>query len=83
VNRSDGHQIVTGKAKFGLDIRVPGMLYAVMERCPYFGGRVACFDGSKALAVSGVKHVVPITSGIAGGVAVVADHTWARKTGAG
>jgi isoquinoline 1-oxidoreductase subunit beta len=81
VNRSDGHQIVTGKAKFGLDIRVPGMLYAVMERCPYFGGRVASFDGSKALAVSGVKHVVPITSGIAGGVAVVADHTWAAMKG--
>jgi len=81
VKRSDGHDIVTGRAKFGFDIRIPGMLYAVMERCPYFGGKVVSFDAAKALAVPGVRHVVPIKSGIATGVAVVADNTWAAMRG--
>src|SRR4051812_36847337 len=81
VKRRDGHDIVTGQAKFGFDIRVPGMLYAVMERCPYFGGKLVSFDPSKALAVPGVRHVVAIRSGITGGVAVVADHTWAAMRG--
>ncbi|HEY7095885.1 MAG TPA: molybdopterin cofactor-binding domain-containing protein [Terriglobales bacterium] len=79
--RSDSQAIVTGEAKFGLDMRVNGMLYAVMERCPYFGGRLASFDASKTKAVPGVRNVIAIESGIAPGVAVVADHTWAAMRG--
>jgi isoquinoline 1-oxidoreductase beta subunit len=81
MRRVDGRAIVTGQALYGLDVRVPGMLFAVMERCPCIGGKVASFDASRALAMPGVRHVVPITSGIATGVAVVADHTWAAMEG--
>jgi isoquinoline 1-oxidoreductase beta subunit len=79
--RVDGKAIVTGQAVYGLDARVPDMLFAVMERCPCIGGKVASFDASKALAMQGVRHVVPITSGIATGVAVAADNTWAAMQG--
>jgi isoquinoline 1-oxidoreductase beta subunit len=79
--RVDSKAIVTGQAVYGLDARVPDMLFAVMERCPCIGGKVASFDASKALAVAGVRHLVPITSGIATGVAVAADHTWAAMKG--
>ena len=69
--------IVTGKAVFGLDTRVPRMLFAVVARCPVPGGTVRSFDDAAAKAVRGVRHVVRITSG----VAVVADTTWAALQG--
>lgn len=81
VKRMDAPAIVTGKAVYGLDARVPGMLVAVMERCPHLGGKLKSFDATKALAVPGVRHVVPIRSGIFGGVAVAADNTWAAMKG--
>ena len=81
LKRVDGPAIVRGSAAYGFDVRVPGMLVAVMERCPYLGGKVRSFDGARALAVAGVRHVVPIQSGIATGVAVVADNTWAALQG--
>jgi isoquinoline 1-oxidoreductase subunit beta len=81
VKRTDGPAIVRGGARYGIDVRVPGMLVAVMERCPSLGGKVASFDGSKALAIPGVRHVVPIKSGISTGVAVAADTTWAALKG--
>jgi isoquinoline 1-oxidoreductase beta subunit len=81
VKRLDGKPIVTGTAKYGLDVRLPGMLYAVMARCPYIGGSVESFDPSQALKISGVRHVVPIKSGISTGVAVAADNTWAALKG--
>jgi len=81
VKRTDGPGIVRGEAGYGIDVRVPGMLVAVMERCPYLGGTVAGFDGGRALAVPGVRHVVPIKSGISTGVAVAADNTWAALKG--
>lgn len=81
LRRTDGLAIATGTAQYGIDVRVPGMLFAVMERCPYIGGKLAKFDAAKTLAVPGVRHVVPIQRGIAGGVAVVADHTWAAFRG--
>ncbi len=68
---------VNGKAGFGLDVRRPGMLYASLERCPVFGGKVASFDGTKAKAVAGVKQVVQISNG----VAVIADNTWSAMQG--
>jgi len=81
LKRIDGHGIVTGQAVYGIDVHVPGMLYAVMARCPFVGGKVASFDATKALAVRGVRHVAPVKSGLATGVAVVADHTWAAMKG--
>jgi isoquinoline 1-oxidoreductase beta subunit len=75
--RLDTPAKVNGSAKFGIDVRLPGMLYAVAERCPVFGGKMASFDTTAAKAVPGVKHLVPITSG----VAVVADNTWSANQG--
>jgi len=75
--RLDTPQKTNGRATFGIDVRLPGMLYAVAERCPVFGGKVKSFDAAAAKAVPGVKHVVQIGSG----VAVVADNTWAANQG--
>ncbi len=68
---------VNGRAQYGIDVRQPGMLYAVVARCPVFGGKVASFDAAKAKAAPGVKHVIQISSG----VAVVADNTWTAMEG--
>jgi isoquinoline 1-oxidoreductase beta subunit len=81
MGRIGGSEIARGQSIYGFDVRVPGMLVAVMERCPVLGGKLARFDGAKSLAVPGVRHVVPIQSGISGGVAVVADNTWAAMKG--
>lgn len=75
--RLDTPAKVDGSARFGIDTRVPGMLYAVVARCPVFGGKVSSFDGKDAMAVPGVKRVLPISSG----VAVVADNTWSAMQG--
>lgn len=58
--RVDTPLIVAGRAVYGLDARVPGMLYAVIERSPVFGGKVKRFDAARAKAVPGVRHVVEI-----------------------
>jgi isoquinoline 1-oxidoreductase beta subunit len=58
--RVDGPKIVVGAAKYGVDTKLPGMLYAVTARSPVFLGKVKKFDGSKALAVGGVKKVVEV-----------------------
>ncbi len=75
-----------GAAKFGTDSRVPGMLYAVIARCPVFGGKAAKFDAAKAKAVPGVRDVLqidPVGPGAfsAGGIAVLADNSWAAIEG--
>src|SRR5216683_8402161 len=75
--RLDTPDKVNGSAEFGIDIRRPGMLYAVVARCPVFGGKVASFDATKAKAMPGVKNVIQISSG----VAVVADSTWTAMQG--
>lgn len=75
--RLDNPEKVNGKAVFGIDVTVPGLLVARVLRCPVFGGKVASFDDSKAKAVDGVRQVVPISSGIA----VVADGFWPAKLG--
>jgi isoquinoline 1-oxidoreductase beta subunit len=78
--------IVTGSTTYGLDMRIDGMLSAVIERAPTFGGRVRSFDSSRALGVPGVRHVVEVKplrnpAFMAGGVAVVAESTWAAMKG--
>jgi len=75
--RVDTPDKVSGAAVFGMDVRVPGMVYAAVARCPVFGGRVKGFDPAPALAVPGVQRVVQISSG----VAVVAAGTWAAFQG--
>jgi isoquinoline 1-oxidoreductase beta subunit len=77
VARLDTPDKVTGRGIYGLDVKVPGLLVATVQRCPVFGGKVARFDASKAKAVKGVRHVVQISSG----VAVVANSYWAAKKG--
>ncbi len=75
--RMDTPGKVSGKTTFGIDVKVPDMLYATLQRCPVFGGKVASFDASKAKAVPGVRQVVQTPSG----VAVLADNTWAAMEG--
>jgi isoquinoline 1-oxidoreductase beta subunit len=76
--RIDVPEKVNGKAIYGMDVRVPGMLVASIEKCPVVaGGKVKSFDATAAKAVPGVKHVVQVTSG----VAVVADTFWAALQG--
>jgi len=84
----DGRDIVTGKAQYGIDTRLDGMLYAVVARPPVYGGKVASYDAAETLKVPGVVHVVEIESSPSpaqfnplGGVAVVARNTWAAIQG--
>lgn len=74
-----------GSAIFGLDIQMPGMLYASVERSPVFLGKVASFNDEKARAVPGVKAVVKTQRNVWGhvreGVAVVAESYWASEQG--
>ena len=87
----DAADIVHGRARYGLDQRLPGMLFATIERPREFGATVAGFDAGAARAVAGVKHVVELAPAtpsvtkaharIAGGVAVVATTTWAALEG--
>ncbi|HWY44613.1 MAG TPA: xanthine dehydrogenase family protein molybdopterin-binding subunit [Candidatus Sulfotelmatobacter sp.] len=76
----------TGKAVFGIDSHPPGIQYAVIARCPVFGGKVKSFDAAKAKAIPGVKDVIAIDAVgegafTAGGVAVLADNSWAAMQG--
>jgi isoquinoline 1-oxidoreductase beta subunit len=80
----DGHDIVTGHARYGIDTRLDGMLYAVVARPPVYGDKLASFDASAAEKMPGVVKVLtldatPPPSGFQplGGVAVVADNSWA------
>jgi isoquinoline 1-oxidoreductase beta subunit len=77
IPRLDTPAKVSGKAEFGMDVRLPGMLTAAVARCPTFGGHLIDFDSTGAQAVSGVRSVLRIRSG----VAVVADSFWAALRG--
>ncbi len=68
---------VNGAALFGQDVRLPGMLTAVVARCPVFGGKLRRFDAAKARRVRGVREVLVIESGIA----VVAEGFWSARQG--
>ena len=81
MRRVDGPQIVSGQAVYGLDVKIPGMRYAVIERAPVLGGKVARWDDAKTKAVGGVLAVVPVTKGFSSGVAVVAENLWAAMKG--
>ena len=80
--------IVVGKGTFGMDAKVPGMVYASIERSPVYGGKMKRYDDGEAKAVKGVSQVVvvdpfkpPHNFQPLGGVAVVADSTWSAMQG--
>ena len=83
--RQDTPMKTNGKAIFGLDKKLPGMLYASVERNTRFLGKVKSFDDTEAKKVPGVKHVfkiqMPVFSTTREGVAVVATSTWAAMQG--
>ncbi|MEO6293457.1 MAG: xanthine dehydrogenase family protein molybdopterin-binding subunit [Burkholderiaceae bacterium] len=70
--RLDSPAKTNGTAVFGIDVKLPGMVYAALEQCPVIGGTVKSFDATKAKAMPGVIDVVQIPDG----VAVVANSWW-------
>lgn len=81
-------ELTTGRAQYGIDVRLPGMFHAVVARPPVYGGKVASFDESEALKVPGVVKVIvldgappPSAFRPLGGVAVVARNSWAAIKG--
>jgi len=84
----DGMAYVTGTAQFGADIHFPDMLVAMIVRPHVVGGRLAKYDATAALAVAGVKQVIAMPVPTPpwlfqpwGGLAIVADNTWAAMKG--
>ena len=75
LKRLDTQMKVTGTAGFGIDTRVPGMLYAAVQMAPQQGGKIANYDDSRAKNMPGVKAIVQYSRG----VAVVADSYWNAK----
>jgi isoquinoline 1-oxidoreductase beta subunit len=80
---ADGRDIVAGKAQYGIDTRLEGMLYAVVARSPVLGGKVVRYDAAEALKIPGVVKVLEIQVSVPSakfhplnGVAVVATDTW-------
>ncbi len=76
--RLDTKAKCTGQAQFGIDVRLPGMVYAAVSLCPVPGGKVKSYDASKIVGRRGIQAVTPIP----GGLAVVADRYWRAKQAA-
>ena len=77
MKRLDTPEKTSGKAIFGIDVKIPGLLTAVVVRSPVFGGKVKSFNSQKAKAIPGVKEIIQIDSG----VAVIADGFWSANKG--
>jgi isoquinoline 1-oxidoreductase beta subunit len=77
VKRLDSPEKVDGTAVFGLDVRVPDMVYAAIATSPVFGGTLSSVDDTSARKIPGVRQVVKADNA----VAVIGDHTWAAKRG--
>jgi isoquinoline 1-oxidoreductase beta subunit len=84
----DLHNLCTGKGIYGFDARLPGMVYASIERAPVLGGKLKSFDDSQVRTVPGVQQTVVIEEAqppygfqALGGVAVIANNTWAAAQG--
>jgi len=73
--RLDTPAKTNGTAEFGIDVKLPGMVYATVQQCPVIGGKVKSFDAAQAKGMPGVQAVVQISDG----VAVVADSWWRAK----
>src|SRR4051812_31066734 len=74
----DNQKIVTGKPLFGIDVKLPGMLYATYTKCPVFGGTVVSANVDEVKKRPGVRDafVLDGIEGLTSGVAIVADSTW-------
>jgi len=86
VPRADIPSKTDGSAQFGIDVRMPGMLYAIVARPPAYGGRVKSYDAAKAKAVKGVRQIVELPkfddgAFTRGGIAVVAENRHAAIKG--
>jgi len=81
----DNHKVVTGQPLFGIDVSVPGMLFATYEKCAVFGGKAVSANLDEIKALPGVKQAFiieggEVLSGLLGGVAIVADTWWAARS---
>jgi isoquinoline 1-oxidoreductase beta subunit len=78
----DSTNIVTGKPLFGIDMKLPGMVYAVYEKCPAFGGKVVSANLDQIKTLPGIKDAFILegtadVKGLCPGVAIIGDSTWA------
>lgn len=81
VARTDVREKSTGRALFTQDLKLPGMLVAVVAHPPRFGAKLKSFDAAKAKSVKGVKDVVAFSTPVTNGVAVLAQDFWSARKG--
>lgn len=81
IRRTDAREKSNGQALFTQDVKLPGMLTAVVAHPPRFGGKLKSFDAAKAKAVKGVVDVVAFSTPVTNGVAVLANDFWSAKKG--